>query len=109
MRSAPILLVLFLSGCDFVSPTEPAMTRCASPAPLYAHAEHADGYIVQVRKGVDLRTTLARYEQQYGFRAVKVWDNLGSFFIDAPLRTVLALRCEPDVAFISDNAIAHPN
>ena len=81
--------------------------QCTAPAPLHKAGERAPGYNVMFRDGVDVAATVKRYEARYRFRALSVWESVGGFHLDVPLRTIEALRCEPEVKFIEENAVGH--
>jgi hypothetical protein len=105
--TAPSLLLLLLAGCNWISPTEPIAPQCASPAPFYRYENHSSGYIVMLRGGVGVREAVRQYEARYGFHADQVWENLSSFFSEhMTLEAINALRCEPDVKFVAENANA---
>jgi hypothetical protein len=107
MRRILVFLVLF-TACNWRSPTAPESAQCTSPAPFYLQKEHAPGYIVMLRDGAAVATTVKQYEARYSFRAGMVWENFGGFFVEnISLRTIAALRCEPEVKYISENGIAH--
>jgi hypothetical protein len=103
-----LVFLLLLAACNWHSPTEPERAQCTSPAPFYQYTEHAPGYLVMLHEGVGVATTVKQYEARYSFHAVSVWENAGGFFVEnLSLRTIAALRCEPEVKFISENSIAH--
>ena len=104
----PVLVsLLLIAACNWRSPTEPIAAQCTSPAPFYTAGERAPGYIVMFRDGVDVAATVKRYEARYRFRALSVWEGVGGLYLDVPMRTIEALRCEPEVKLIEENAVGH--
>jgi hypothetical protein len=110
MRAPALSLVLLLTaGCNWISPTEPILPQCASPAPFYQYQERAPGYVVMLRNGVDVPEAVRQYEARYRFHADSVWAHVSGFFSEhITLETVNALRCEPDVKFVAENGVGQP-
>ena len=81
--------------------------RCESPAPFQPYQEHARGYMIFLKAGVDVPSTAERYRQRYSIRKMAVYSHIDIFWVDVPLRTMAALRSEPEVKLITDNVIAY--
>jgi len=84
---------------DLVSPP------CASPATLSLAALPAAGYSVIYRNGIDPYTTTPMLEGRHQFTAKSVFQ-FGVFFAEKLTQAqVAALRCEPTIRVVEQNAI----
>jgi hypothetical protein len=81
---------------------------CPSPAPLHlaSRSRVPDSYIVVFKDGVeDSLAHTRQFEQRHDFTATFHYESaLKGFAARLPPATVAALRCEPDVAYIEEDA-----
>jgi len=84
-------------------------TACAHPAPLTLAIEPAPGYIVVFFEGTNAVTRTMELASKYGFTADNVYSSALSGFFSRKLSpaAIAGLRCESDVRFIEQNALAH--
>jgi hypothetical protein len=102
LRRALWALAIVVTGCASAPPVvEPT---CANSIPLGGRWDRrAPGYIVRLRAGIDSRTVMTAYTQQYGFVARSIGEPY--FFIEEIAPAALAdLRCERDVVAIFHDA-----
>ena len=90
------------------SPMREMTPQCSSPAPFNKFSCVAPGYIVVYKDGTNAATVTAQLEAKYGFRSLAVWQIVPGFAALLSVQTVAALRCEPAVRFIEENAISSP-
>lgn len=78
---------------------------CSAPAPLIKATCPGPGYLVRLQEGSDVPAVTASLEKKYNFKATYVLTVNPVFVATLNLQTVAALRCEPQVAKIEENAI----
>lgn len=78
---------------------------CANPAPLQLAHIPARGWIVLFRAGTDASATTAQLAAKYDFTPLLVFEHaMQAFHAELSPATVAALRCEPSVLAIEQNA-----
>jgi Peptidase inhibitor I9 len=128
LRTAGLVaLSLLVLSCNGESPTEPfslsadaapaarrrgSLTRqrempapCAAPARLSLSSCPAGGYIVVFRDGTNVPARVEELSQRFGFRPRFVYSVIPGFAALLSVETMTAIRCEPDVAYIEEDAL----
>ena len=78
---------------------------CASPAPLQLAHIPARGWIVLFHAGTDASAPTAQLAAKYDFTPLLVFEHaMRAFHAELTPATVAALRCEPSVLAIEQNA-----
>jgi hypothetical protein len=83
---------------------------CKKPAPYLPSQPRVENeYIVLFRKGPgrNVKASTAALEAKYGFKAKTLFDmpSLKGFHAEVPPAVLSALRCEPGVESVHDNAV----
>ena len=101
------LAVLAAAACRDVS--APSAAACAQPvAVLGTYDPAAPDFIIQYRDGIDPVAETNRLAARYGFTAKFVYTAAFRGFAAALTPDVVAnLQCEPSVALIEHDAVAH--
>ena len=81
---------------------------CEAPAPLSNQVDPAPGYIVMLELGLPIIPEVDRLTAKYYFRPIHVYRSPpGGFAAYLTPEVVAALRCEPTVKFIEENAYGY--
>lgn len=86
------------------SPVREMAPQCAAPAPFHKFSCVAPGYVVVYKEGTNAEMVTAQLEAKYGFRALAVWQTVPAFAALLSVQAVAALRCEPTIWFVEENA-----
>ncbi|MGN6183012.1 MAG: protease inhibitor I9 family protein [Thermoanaerobaculia bacterium] len=99
---------LIQSAAIDVAPNEIAPPPCAAPAPLQLTPWPASGFIVVFARGADVSTRTNELAAKYGFTVIHIYTAvLGGFFAQLTPQQLAAVRCESDVASVSENSIGY--
>lgn len=99
---------LFIIGTNSPRPNESALpVACANPADLrLAPDPHGGpGWLVMLKPGTDTIAEANRLAAKYGFTVEDVFTSIRVFYAEMRKETVAALRCEPSVLLIEQNAL----
>jgi hypothetical protein len=86
-----------------------AAAPCATPAKLDGPwDERGRGYFIGIKAGSNYPIASARLQSKFHLEVQRYELALHAILVaDLPAQTIAALRCEPDVDYISYNAVAH--
>jgi hypothetical protein len=78
---------------------------CTSPAPLHYAIAPAPGYIVVFHPGQNVEAVTAELAARHGFTPISVFAAIGlGFYAELTPAQLAALRCEPVIDYIEQNA-----